>query len=203
MESKMSAVTSISVVARDRAGKGAARATRRQGLIPGVIYGNKLSPVSIAVNPRVLAVEMNKGGFLTRLFEASFGDRTELVLCRAVQRHPVSDQPIHVDFLRIGAESQVHVHVPVHFINHEKSPGIKRGGVLNVVAHEVEVIALADAIPNELVIDLSGLEIGVSIHLSMVLLPAGTTVVTHEKDPTLATIAAPTVATAAAGTGSA
>ncbi|PKU23931.1 50S ribosomal protein L25/general stress protein Ctc [Telmatospirillum siberiense] len=193
----MSEITSISVEARDRAGKGAARETRRQGLIPGVIYGNKQSPISIAVSPRVLWAEMNKPGFLSRLFDVSVGGKTERVLCRDVQCHPVSDQPLHVDFLRISAESKVHVHIPVHFSNQDKSTGLKRGGVLNVVAHELEIIAPAIAIPSELVVDLTGLDIGASIHLSTIKLPEGVSVVTHEKDQTIATIAAPTVAAAA------
>ncbi len=193
----MSVVTTISVVARDRAGKGAARATRRQGLVPGVIYGNKQSPVTFAIDPRLLWAEMNKPGFLTRLFDISIEGRTERALCRDIQRHPVTDQPVHVDFLRVSAESKVHVHVPVHFSNQDKSTGIKRGGVLNVVLHEIEIVAAADAIPSELVIDLTGLDIGASIHLSQVQLPAGVTAVSHEKDATVATIAAPTVAPAA------
>jgi large subunit ribosomal protein L25 len=139
---------------------------------------------------------MNKPGFRSRLFNIPVDGKTELVLCRDVQRHPVQERPVHVDFLRVGADSKVHVRVPVHFANQDKSPGLKRGGVLNVVAHEIEVIALANSIPSEVVIDLSGLEIGTSIHLSSVPLPEGVTAVTHEKDPTLATIAAPTVALA-------
>ena len=189
----MSEVTTISVVARDRAGKGAARATRRQGLVPGVIYGSKQPPVAIAIDPRRLWAEMNKSGFATRLFDLSVNDLTERVLCRDVQCHPVTDKPVHVDFLRVSAESKVHVWVPVHFANQDKSPGIKRGGVLNVVTHELEVIAAADSIPSQIIIDLTGLDIGTSIHLSAVILPPGTTVVSHEKNPTIATIAAPTV----------
>ncbi len=193
----MSEITTLSVEARDRAGKGAARETRRQGFVPGVIYGNKQTPVSIALNPRVLSAEMNKPGFRTRLFDISVGGKVERVLCRDVQRHPVNDQPLHVDFLRVSAESKVHVRVPVHFANQDKSTGLKRGGVLNVVAHELEIIAPANAIPSELVIDLTGLDIGTSIHLSAVKLPDGVSVVTHEKNQTIATIASPTVASAA------
>jgi large subunit ribosomal protein L25 len=193
----MSEVNTLSVEARDAGGKGAARATRRQGLVPGVIYGNKQPPVAIALSPRILRAEMNRPGFLTRLFDITVGGATERVLCRDVQRHPVSDQPVHVDFLRVSAESRIHVDIPVHFINQEKSPGIKRGGVLNVVAHELEVVAPATAIPEALIIDLAGLDIGASIHLSGLALPPGVTVVSHEKDMTIATIAAPTVTTAA------
>lgn len=192
----MSDVKTISVEARERAGKGAARETRRQGKVPGVIYGNKQAPIGIAMDPRQLWAEMNKPGFLTRLFDISVGDKTERALVRDVQRHPVSGQPIHVDFLRVSAESKVHVHIPVHFSNQDKSTGLKRGGVLNVVTHELEIVAPANAIPSELVVDLAGLDIGASVHLSALTLPAGVSVVSHEKDMTIATIAAPTVAPA-------
>lgn len=192
----MSEVSIIDVVARERAGKGEARATRRQGLVPGVIYGNKQAPITIALDPRRLTAELNKPGFYSRLFDLKLDGKSEHVLCRDIQRHPVSGLALHIDFLRVSADAKVHVHVPVHFINQESSPGLKHGGVLNVVAHEVEIIAPGDAIPSEVVIDLAGLEIGASVHVSQLKLAAGVTVVTHHKDITLATIAAPTVAVA-------
>jgi large subunit ribosomal protein L25 len=142
---------------------------------------------------------MNRPGLHSRLFDITVGSATERVLCRDIQRHKVSGQPLHVDFLRVSGESKVHVKVAVHFSNQDKSPGLKKGGVLNVVSHELEIIAPANAIPSELVIDLSGLEIGTSIHLSAIKLPAGVSAVSHEKDATIATIAAPTVAPAGAG----
>ena len=199
----MSDITSLSASGRDRAGKGGARATRRQGLVPAVIYGNKQSPLSIALDPRRLWVEMNRPGLHSRLFDVAVGDVVERVLCRDIQRHKVSGQPLHVDFLRVSAESKVHVKVVVHFINQDRSPGLKKGGVLNVVAHELEIIASATSIPSELVVDLSGLEIGTSIHLSAVTLPDGVSAVSHEKDATIATIAAPTVAPAGSAEGDA
>jgi large subunit ribosomal protein L25 len=192
----MSEVVSLSAEARDRAGKGGARATRRDGLVPAVIYGAKQAPVSIAINPRALWVQMNTPGLRSRLFDISVNGSVERVLCRDIQKHKVSGQPLHVDFLRVSGDSKVHVKIVVHFINQDKSPGLKKGGVLNIVAHELEVIAPGNAIPNELVVDLTGLEIGTSIHLSSVPLPKGVSVVTHEKDATIATIAAPTVAQA-------
>jgi len=192
----MSEVVSLSAEARDRAGKGGARATRRDGLVPGVIYGAKKAPVSIAISPRVLWVQMNTPGLRSRLFDVSVGGTVERVLCREIQKHKVSGQPLHVDFLRVSGDAKVHVKVAVHFINQDKSPGLKKGGVLNIVAHELEIIAPGDAIPSELVVDLAGLEIGTSIHLSTLNLPKGVSVVTHEKDATIATIAAPTVAQA-------
>lgn len=189
----MSEVVSLSAEARDRAGKGGARATRRDGLVPAVIYGNKQAPVSIAVEPRALWAQMNTPGLRSRLFDISVNGTVERVLCRDIQKHKVSGQPLHVDFLRVSADAKVHVKVAVHFSNQDKSPGLKRGGVLNIVAHELEIIAPASDIPSELVVDLEGLDIGTSIHLSALKLPAGVTVVTHEKDATIATIASPTV----------
>jgi len=192
----MSEVVTLSAETRDRAGKGGARATRRDGLVPGVIYGAKKAPLSIAVNPRALWVQMNTPGLRSRLFDISVGGAVERVLCREIQKHKVSGQPLHVDFLRVSGDAKVHVKVAVHFTNQDKSPGLKKGGVLNIVAHELEIVAPGDAIPSELVVDLSGLEIGTSIHLSSLNLPKGVSVVTHEKDATIATIAAPTVAPA-------
>jgi large subunit ribosomal protein L25 len=190
----MSEVTTISANARDRAGKGGARATRRDGQVPAVIYGNKQPPVSISVEPRRLWVEMNRPGLHSRLFDITVeGGKTERVLCRDIQRHKVSGQPLHVDFLRVGADSKVHVKVTVHFTNQDKSPGLKRGGVLNVVMHDLEIVAPANAIPSELLIDLEGLDIGASVHLSQIKLPAGVHAVTHEKDATVANIVPPTV----------
>jgi large subunit ribosomal protein L25 len=190
----MSEITTLSANGRDRAGKGGARATRREGLVPAVIYGNKQPPLSIALDPRRLWVEMNRPGLHSRLFDVAVEGTVERVLCRDIQRHKVSGQPLHVDFLRVSAESKVHVRVVVHFINQDQSPGLKKGGVLNVVAHELEIIAPATAIPSALTVDLSGLEIGASIHLSAVVLPEGVTAASHEKGATVATIAAPTVA---------
>ncbi len=195
----MSEVTSLSAEARDRAGKGGARATRRDGLVPGVIYGAKQSPVSIAVSPRDLWVQMNTPGLYSRLFDVTVGGKTERVLCRDIQKHKVSGQPLNVDFLRVSGDAKVHVKVSVHFVNQDKSPGLKKGGVLNIVAHELEIVAPGDAIPEEIVVDLAGLEIGASIHLSNLTLPKGAAVVTHEKDATIATIAAPTVSLATEG----
>src|SRR5579859_6644251 len=189
----MSEVTSLSAEARDRAGKGGARATRRDGLVPGVIYGAKQSPVSIAVSPRDLWVQMNTPGLYSRLFDVTVGGKTERALCRDIQKHKVSGQPLHVDFLRVSGDAKVHVKITVHFSNQDKSPGLKRGGVLNIVAHDLEIIAPADSIPSELLVDLEGLDIGASVHVNDLKLPKGVTVVTHGENATIATIASPTV----------
>lgn len=191
----MSEVVSLSAETRDRAGKGGARATRRDGLVPAVIYGNKQAPVSIAVDPKVLWAQMNTPGLRSRLFDISVNGTVERALCRDIQKHKVSGQPLHVDFLRVSADAKVHVKITVHFANQDKCQGLKRGGVLNIVAHDLEIIAAADHIPSELVVDLAGLDIGASIHVNDLKLPAGVTVVTHGENATVATIAAPTVAT--------
>jgi large subunit ribosomal protein L25 len=198
----MSEVTNLDVVARPRSGKGAARETRRQGLVPGVIYGSKQAPVTISVDPRRLWAEMNKAGFRTRLFSVQVDGKNELCLVRDVQRQPVNDQPVHVDFLRVDPESKIHVRVPVHFANQDKSPGLKRGGVLNVVEHEIELFVAAGNIPKQVVIDVSNLDIGDSVHLTNADLPAGATLEKHEQGATVATIAAPSV-TPAGGEGEA
>jgi len=189
----MSDANTIGAAARDRVGKGAARATRRQGLVPGVIYGDKKTATPIAFEPRALWVEMNRAGFRTRLYDIQVGSATERCLFRDVQTDPVSDRPIHVDLMRVTATSRIHVRVPVHFTGQEKSAGIKRGGVLNVVNHEIEVVCLASAIPEFLSVDVAHLDIGYSIHLDEVKLPDGVVPAQHFKNVTVATIAAPTV----------
>jgi large subunit ribosomal protein L25 len=189
----MSEVTTIAAELRDRAGKGAARATRRTGKVPGVIYGAKQTPVCIALDPRVLWAEMHKSGFFTQLFDVDLGkDGKHRCLARDVQMQPVTDQPIHVDFMRVSADARVHVQVPVHFVNDTKSPGLKRGGVLNVVRHEIDLVCSPENIPHEISIDLTGLDIGDSVHISAVQLPEGAKP-TIDRDFTIASIAAPTV----------
>ncbi|MBF0373394.1 MAG: 50S ribosomal protein L25/general stress protein Ctc [Alphaproteobacteria bacterium] len=198
----MSEMSALSVKLRDRAGKGAARQTRRDGLVPGVIYGDKKPPVLISVVPRAIVIEMMKPGFHTRLFNLDLGDgRTERALARDLQIHPVTDVPVHIDFMRVSADGVVHVAIPVHFINEDKSPGIKRGGVLNVVRHEIDVTCPADSIPPFIEVDLAGRNIGESIHIASLTLPEGVIPVVH-RDFTVATIAAPTV-TRGAGEGDA
>jgi len=194
----MTEVSSIAVELRDRAGKGEARATRRSGRVPGVIYGAKQPPVLVSMDPRVLLAEMRKSGFHTRLFAIDVNGGTERVLVRDVQLHPVTDVPLHVDFQRVGEHARIHVAIPVHFANEGASPGLKRGGVLNIVRHEVEVTCDADNIPSEIRIDLTGLDIGDSVHISAIKLPEGVKP-TIERDFTLASIAAPTVVRAAEG----
>lgn len=187
----MSEVQTLSVSLRERAGKGAARQSRRDGFVPGVVYGAKQDPLLINIAPNVLMKELRKTGFYTRVFDLKAGDKSEHVLPRDVQFDPVSDKPIHVDFLRVSDTSTIHVMVPVHFNNEEKAPGIKRGGVLNVVRHEIGFICRADSIPHSIEVDLTGREIGDSIHISEIALPAGVKLEITDRDFTVATIGAP------------
>lgn len=187
----MSNVVELKATARERVGKGAARATRRAGLVPAVIYGDKQAPTAIAIERRELNKLLKTGGFLTTLFSVEVGGEKTRVIPRDVQFDPIRDFPVHVDFLRLGEHTRLDVAVPVHFINEEASPGIKRGGVLNIVRHEVELSCLADQIPEELVADLTGLDIGDSIHISAIALPEGVTPTITDRDFTVATVAAP------------
>jgi len=191
----MTDVHSLAAELRERAGKGAARATRRAGRVPAVVYGNKATPTLISLEPRELDRELHKAGYYTTLFDLEVDGKSERVLPRDVHFDPVTDRPIHVDFMRVTDKTRVHVHVPVAFKNEGLSPGIKRGGVLNIVRHDIDVFCQAGEIPNVIVIDVEGLEIGDSVHISMVKLPAGVKPAIAERDFTIATIAPPTVHT--------
>ncbi len=191
----MADIVSIPASARERSGKGAARATRRAGHIPAVVYGNKESPTLISVEPKLLKQQLSRSGFFTRLVDIDLDGKKHRVLPRDVQYHPVSDQPIHVDFMRVAANATVTVAVPVQFINETQSPGLKKGGVLNIVRHEVELVCPVAAIPQHITVDLAGREIGDSIHISMIELPEGVRPTITDRDFTVATVAAPTVQT--------
>jgi large subunit ribosomal protein L25 len=186
----MPEITSLSAEPRPRAGKGASRATRRAGRVPAIIYGDGQEPVLISLQPRELSRAMERPGFFATLIDLKVDGATHRTLPRDVQYHPVSDAPIHVDFMRVGAGSRVTVTVPVIFINHERSLGLRRGGILNVVRHGVEMSCSVDNIPDRLVVDLDGLDIGDSIHISQVALPEGARPTTTERDFTIATIGA-------------
>lgn len=187
----MREVTTIAAEARSRAGKGTARATRLSGRVPGVIYGEKQTPELISVESRELLKELHKGSFFSRLFMISVAGKNERVLARDVQLDPVTDRPIHVDFQRIGKDSKVRIFIPVQFLDQDKSPGLKKGGVLNIVRHEVEFFVKPDNIPEQISISLEGMEIGHSIHISAFALPEGIRPVIQDRDFTVATIAAP------------
>jgi large subunit ribosomal protein L25 len=175
--------------AREQVGKGSARAVRRNGKVPAVIYGDKQPPLAIAVSYKDVYYKIHGGGFLTTVATIDVAGTKISVLPKDFQLDPVTDNPVHVDFLRIGKNTEVNVNVPVHFINEDKSPGIKRGGVLNIVRHEVEFHCPANAIPDSITVDLAGTNIGDSIHISAVTLPANVKPVISDRDFTIATIA--------------
>jgi large subunit ribosomal protein L25 len=187
----MSDQLTLPAEARDRAGKGASRALRREGRVPAVVYGEKKEPLSIHVEEKLLSKMLHTGHFMNSVVMIDYQGKPHRTLPKAVDFHPVTSRPIHVDFLRIGEHTKVHVAVPVRFDNEEASPGLKRGGVLNVVQHELELVCDAASIPNEIHIALDGLEIGDSIHISEVKLPDGVTPANTDEDFTVATIVAP------------
>ena len=174
-----------------RAGKGASRALRREGRVPAVVYGGNDEVLAIHVEAKELVRQLGSGHFFNSIVEVEVGGAKVRTLPKDVAFHPVSDRPLHVDFLRLSANAQVHVEVPVHFINEAASPGLKRGGVLNIVRHELELVCDADSIPDEISIDVTGLDIGDSIHISHVTLPAGSASAITDRDFTIATIVAP------------
>ena len=187
----MSEQLTLTAEARDRAGKGASRALRREGRVPAVVYGEKKEPLSIHVEEKLLAKMLSTGHFMNSVVMIDFKGKAHRTLPKAVDFHPVSSRPIHVDFLRIGEHTKVHVAVPMRFDNEDASPGLKRGGVLNVVVHELELICDAANIPNEIHVPLDGLEIGDSIHIGIVKLPNGVVPANTDEDFTVATIVAP------------
>lgn len=189
----MADTATLKVEMRERTGKGGARATRRAGMVPGIIYGTGYDSVPIAIDGKQLGLEYRRGGFFTRLYDVAVGKDKMRVLPRDVQVHPVTDAPLHIDLMRLTADAQINVDVAVRFLNDEESPGLKRGGVLNVVRHTIELVCRADSIPEIIEIDLTGTEIGDSIHISAVSLPDGVTPAITDRDFTVATVAAPTV----------
>ncbi len=181
----------IEAKAREGVGKGAARATRREGLVPAVIYGGNDDPQPIGIKQNVLLKALNKGKFLSTLINVKVDGQDNRVICRDVQRDVVKDMPIHADFLRLTERSRIKIFIPVEFINEEDSPGLKRGGVLNIVRHEIEMDVRAGNIPEKLVVDLGPLDIGDVSHISDVALPDGAELVISDRDFAVATIAAP------------
>lgn len=189
----MSEQLTLSAEARDRAGKGASRALRREGRVPAVIYGNNEEPQSIHVEEKLLNKLLGTGHFFNSVIMVEVGGKAVRTLAKDVAFHPVSDRPLHADFLRVAKNAEVTVAVPVRFENEDAAPGIKKGGVLNVVRHEIELTVSADNIPDDVVVDLTGLEVGDSVHISAVKLPKGAASAIEDRDFTIATIAAPTV----------
>jgi large subunit ribosomal protein L25 len=187
----MSEQLTLSAETRERAGKGASRALRREGRVPAVIYGGNEEPLTIHVEEKLLNKQLATGHFMNSVVEITVDGKALRTLPKDVAFHPVSDRPLHVDFLRLNANSTVHVEVPVQFINEDASPGLKRGGVLNIVRHELELICDANNIPDDILIDVTGFDVGASIHISHVTLPAGAKSAITDRDFTIATIVAP------------
>lgn len=187
----MADIESLAVEPRERAGKGSSRAARRAGRIPAVIYGDKKSPEMITIARNELVRLMNRGTFLTSLFEIELDGKKQRVLPRDLQLDPVYDNPLHVDFLRLSKGATVVIEVPVLFTNEDECPGLKRGGVLNVVRHTIECACPAEAIPDRLEVSLAGLEINDSIHISGVAMPEGVEPTIADRDFTVATVVAP------------
>ena len=187
----MPAVESIRAEARDRAGKGAARATRRTGRVPAVIYGDKKEPTLISLDPKELDRLVHKKAFFATLLDLELSGAKHRVLPRDVHFDAVTDKILHADFQRINKDSKIHVNVPVVVKNEAASPGIKRGGVLNLVRHEIEFLCDPDNIPQQVVVDITGLDIGGSVHISSVELPKGATPTSREENFTVVSIGAP------------
>jgi large subunit ribosomal protein L25 len=187
----MARIVQLKAATRAGAGKGAARAVRREGRVPGVIYGDKQEPQLISLGYVEMRQQVHTGRFLSTLVDLDVDGTHVRAIPRDVQFDPVRDFIIHADFLRLGAGARITVEVMVEFRNAEMAPGIKRGGVLNIVRHEVELYCPADSIPEEIVVDLAGMEIGDSVHISDIKLPEGTTPTITDRDFTIATIAAP------------
>ncbi|MES2289546.1 MAG: 50S ribosomal protein L25/general stress protein Ctc [Pseudomonadota bacterium] len=187
----MSDQLTLSAEARETAGKGASRALRREARVPAVIYGAGETPLGIHVEEKALMKALHTGHFMNSVVMIDVGGKPVRTLPKDVAFHPVSERPLHVDFLRISEHAKIHVNVPVHFTNEEASPGIKRGGVLNIVRHDLELICDAAEIPSEIEIDLTGSEVGDSIHISSVKLPKGSESAITDRDFTIATIVAP------------
>jgi len=185
----MSEITEIKATARARAGKGASRQARREGNVPAVIYGDGKPAEIIAINGNDLWKQFIKGHFTSSVFDIAVGNDRIRVIPRDVQVDPVKDHPIHVDFLRIGKDGVIRVFVAVRFTNHVLSPGLKRGGVLNIVRHDIEIYCPYDRIPPYFEVNLEGLDIGRSIHVSSIVLPEGVRPVIANRDFTIATIA--------------
>jgi large subunit ribosomal protein L25 len=187
----MSEQLTLPAEARQRAGKGASRALRREGRVPAVIYGEKQEPLSVHLEEKLLMKMMSNGHFMNTVVMVDVGGKANRTLPKDVQFHPVTSRPIHVDFLRIGEHAQVNVNVPVNFIDEEEAPGLKRGGVLNVVRHDLELVCDAARIPDQITISLAGLDIGDAIHISQVSLPEGSKSAIDDRDFTVATVVAP------------
>ena len=195
----MSDALTLPAEARERAGKGASRVLRREGRVPAVIYGGKEEPTPIHVEAKELVRQLGTGHFMNSIVMIDIGGKSVRTLPKDVAFDPVTDRPLHVDFLRLAKDAKIHVAVPVLFVNEEASPGLKKGGVLNVVRHELELVCDSDKIPDDIQIDVTGKDVGDSIHISEVTLPAGSESAITDRDFTIATLVAPSALKKAEG----
>ena len=195
----MSDALTLPAETRERAGKGASRALRREGRVPAVIYGGKEEATPIHVEAKELIRQLGTGHFMNSIVMIDVGGKSVRTLPKDVAFHPVTDLPLHADFLRLSKDSKIEVAVPVVFVNEEASPGLKKGGVLNVVRHDLDLVCESDKIPDEIQIDVTGLEVGDSIHISTVKLPKGSESAITDRDFTIATIVAPSALKRAEG----
>ncbi len=195
----MSDALNLPAELRERAGKGASRALRREGRVPAVIYGGKEEPTPIHVEEKLLVQQLGTGHFMNSIVMIEADGKKIRTLPKDVALHPVSDRPVHVDFLRLSKDAKIEVAIPVLFVNEEASPGLKKGGVLNVVRHELDLVCEADKIPSEIQIDVTGLEVGDSIHISALTLPEGSESAITDRDFTIATVVAPSALKRAEG----
>ena len=187
----MSDALTLPAELRERAGKGASRALRREGRVPAVIYGGNEDPIAVHLEAKELVRQMGTGHFMNSIVMIDVNGQSYRTLPKDVAVHPVSDRPLHADFLRLAKDAKIHVNVPVVFVNEDDSPGLKKGGVLNVVRHELELVCESDKIPDEIKLDVAGLDIGDSIHISHVTLPEGSVSAITDRDFTIATVVAP------------
>lgn len=189
----MTSVNEFKGEVREKVGKGAARALRRDGRVPAVVYGEGADPIHFSVDPVALDKALHSTGFFSKVFELDLGKNKEKALARQVQFHPVTDVPMHLDFVRVKKDGKIHVAIPLTFINEEKSPGMKKGGVLNISVHNLETNCPVNKIPETIEIDLEGMEIHDTVHLADLKLPEGVTPLHPERDDVIANIVAPTV----------
>jgi large subunit ribosomal protein L25 len=197
----MSEVIALSAETRNETGKGVARTLRREGQIPAIIYGGKDAEICIATNLRDFSREYEKGHFTSKLIDLTVDGKVIRVIAKEVQVDPVTDKPLHADFMRLVKGSQVRVFVPVKFLNADKSPGLKRGGVLNVVRRDIELLCDSDVIPQQIIVDLNDLQIGDTVHVSHVSIPKGATPTITDRDFTIATIVGRSASTSEDETG--
>lgn len=195
----MSDALTLPAEARERAGKGASRALRREGRVPAVIYGGKEEPAPIHVEAKELVRQLMTGHFMNSIVMVEIDGKKVRTIPKDVAFHPVTDRPLHADFLRLAKGSKIEVAIPVVFINEEESPGLKKGGVLNIVRHELDLVCEVDKIPSQIEIDVTGKEVGDSIHISEITLPEGSESAITDRDYTIAGLVAPSALKKAEG----